>query len=736
MTDIYSSTVFFESLTFEQNDEEFGNYHNLSIRRLNLCVGIIMIITDLYYFTDPILYPNVYPSYLFYVYSILLVIDSLSLFLLMKFKVNTFWNKVGSYLRTFFILRGAFLIVLASTAEIPASERKIGVLEIFFVQMIELLMIFITNIYAKNVEGVIYFIIYFSATLYISLTTPDKPYEYAAECIFCVGCLVIFYFKNQYHIGLIRSFNEWKRNQQLTLYYKQFIDNLHMQTCTLINNKVVMHNKAFKDSAFNNANSHFILTDINDDINQTSLCLKTQDTLYQKYLSEFYYIEECNGKQNNTLIDVLNDFINDAEILPCFNFVNVGTFTDKDNKSFYDISIRKLKFSTIVKESIIDIIINDFTKVKEAENISSETKIKHKLFSKLAHEFKTPVLVIKSLSQEMTTISNKNDLIVITDQINNLSDYVTFLINDIIYYTNNETIGDFRKQAVDINEILIFSSNVCRSLLSVFNNLLVKIETILDVDPSINDYIIYSDKIRLEQVMLNFISNSVKFTKKGSIRISAQVQKIEFDNGCLCNNIILCVKDTGIGISKEDLERIRYDSDSIRLNINKTYNEMGSGLGLDISKSILKRLDHPYEIYSCLDEGTEIKVIINSIELKTKKTTSSLTMPYMDRPSFNFSTTDIFKNSGILRNSSLIDNENSLSINKENLEVILVVEDNKYIRNSTVTMINNYYSKHKNLKALEVVSCNDGVDALYNIKIDHESGRNRIKYMLIDENME
>src|SRR5690606_7924807 len=93
---------------------------------------------------------------------------------------------------------------------------------------------------------------------------------------------------------------------------------------------------------------------------------------------------------------------------------------------------------------IVDLIIDDITEIKQAEKSSSETKLKNKLFSKLAHEFKTPLIIIKNMVNDLVFKIN-SDLEVenIQDQSNNisyLSEYINYLINDIIVYSNEEAI--------------------------------------------------------------------------------------------------------------------------------------------------------------------------------------------------------------------------------------------------------------------------------------------------------
>ncbi len=88
---------------------------------------------------------------------------------------------------------------------------------------------------------------------------------------------------------------------------------------------------------------------------------------------------------------------------------------------------------------------------------------------------------------------------------------------------------------------------------------------------------ITSDEIKLKQILLNLISNSVKFTLSGYIKLIAKIDNIS-------KKLIVSVEDTGIGIKEENFHLIFLEN--IKIDLDKDYNSKGSGLGLGISKNL------------------------------------------------------------------------------------------------------------------------------------------------------
>lgn len=160
---------------------------------------------------------------------------------------------------------------------------------------------------------------------------------------------------------------------------------------------------------------------------------------------------------------------------------------------------------------------------------------------------------------------------------------------------------------VNFEEITLFCKGVAETLLiSKGKEKNVKID--FNYDEEINNYKIYSDEFRVKQIILNFLSNAVKFTKSGYILI----------NSCIIDNKLkISVIDSGIGIKKEEIKYLF--KDKFMSETTKKYNQAGSGLGLSISKSIADRLGIAIDVKSELGKGSEFSIIIKCSGKKKSK---------------------------------------------------------------------------------------------------------------------
>ena len=172
---------------------------------------------------------------------------------------------------------------------------------------------------------------------------------------------------------------------------------------------------------------------------------------------------------------------------------------------------------------------------------------------------------------------------------------------------------------------------------------------------------------------------------------------------------------------------------------------MGSGLGVNISKNILQRLNHSIIIKSLFGEGTEIIITINDLtkklenrvisekKLKIKSQDSSfddydndITIPIKDS----------FRNINFNSTESIVKLQYSKKLNPSSFfDSILVVDDSIPLRNSVVNVIKSYLSKQLLLN-YNIIQCDDGIDMLKLIKDDQDTQTNKIKIIITDENME
>jgi signal transduction histidine kinase/response regulator RpfG family c-di-GMP phosphodiesterase len=222
----------------------------------------------------------------------------------------------------------------------------------------------------------------------------------------------------------------------------------------------------------------------------------------------------------------------------------------------------------------------------------------HKLgfIANMSHEVRTPLNgIISMIDIIMKTELNplqKNYI----EIIKNCGVQLLDIVNDVLDYSKIITNGMKLKLA----PIHLYKT------ISIVNSMLYQkasekgliITTTLD--PSIPEMII-ADSTRLKQVLINIISNSIKFTKKGGIDIAVKLQAIR-DIDCTLEFII---SDTGIGIPENKLDRI---FDSFKQIDNDYLSEIcGVGLGLPITKHIIELHNGTITATSKLDQGTQFK---------------------------------------------------------------------------------------------------------------------------------
>jgi len=233
------------------------------------------------------------------------------------------------------------------------------------------------------------------------------------------------------------------------------------------------------------------------------------------------------------------------------------------------------------------------------ETILSET-LKTEFFSNLSHELRTPLNVILSALQLLDTFkgSDVNDKESKFKKYSNIMKQNCYrqlrLVNNMIDITKLDA-GFFELNLQSCNIV-----NVVESVtLSVSEYIRTKsIELIFDTD--IEECIISCDPEKIERVILNLLSNSIKFTKPGG---SMTVNM--YDKG---ENIIISIKDTGIGIPNDKLDII---FDRFRqVDRSLARNQEGSGIGLSIVKSLVELHGGKISVLSEYGKGTEFIIAL------------------------------------------------------------------------------------------------------------------------------
>jgi signal transduction histidine kinase/HAMP domain-containing protein len=224
------------------------------------------------------------------------------------------------------------------------------------------------------------------------------------------------------------------------------------------------------------------------------------------------------------------------------------------------------------------------------EKAEQSDMLKSSFLANMSHEIRTPLNGIIGFSQllsEDQTLSDNNkkyiDIIVASG--NNLLNLVNDILDISIIESGQLKILD---QECDLNSTL-------NKLHSLFKNIIERqnrnIDLILNCD-SDNLHII-TDINRLNQIVTNLIGNAIKFTEKGNVTFGYKI---------VDGHILFFVKDTGIGISKENHKKIFDRFKQADENTGHTFG--GTGLGLAISRSLVERMGGKIWLESELDKGS------------------------------------------------------------------------------------------------------------------------------------
>jgi CheY-like chemotaxis protein/nitrogen-specific signal transduction histidine kinase len=233
----------------------------------------------------------------------------------------------------------------------------------------------------------------------------------------------------------------------------------------------------------------------------------------------------------------------------------------------------------------------EFTNQVNTIQLRQNLQEKEDVVTLLSHEIRTPLNVIFGLSQlsNDSTIT-KEELVKNNDSIKSATIYLTKLVNEILKFNKLSESGFVLHE--NFYSIDFLFENL-KFLFKNRNKNNVKIFFINEISPDIK---VKCDEFQLQQVLINLIENSFKFTSDGSIEIAAE----EISRNDELLTIRFSVSDTGIGIKKSEQKMIF--EPFIQANSSILRNYGGTGLGLSISKRIVERLGSKLELKS--EEGS------------------------------------------------------------------------------------------------------------------------------------
>jgi PAS domain S-box-containing protein len=234
-------------------------------------------------------------------------------------------------------------------------------------------------------------------------------------------------------------------------------------------------------------------------------------------------------------------------------------------------------------------------------------KAKQQFLSNMSHEIRTPMNAIIGFTKVVlkTELSLKQQEYLMA--IKTSGDALIVLINDILDLAKVDAGKmDFEKTPFKLAMSLSAMLHLFEPKIQEKNLLLVK-----EYDQRIPEVLI-GDPVRLHQIILNLVSNAVKFTSKGKIIVSAQAlteNEVEV-------TIEFAVSDTGIGIEESKLKNIFEDFQQATSGTSRLYG--GTGLGLAIAKQLVEGQGGTITVKSKLDEGTTFSFTLKFLKTNAK----------------------------------------------------------------------------------------------------------------------
>ncbi len=262
----------------------------------------------------------------------------------------------------------------------------------------------------------------------------------------------------------------------------------------------------------------------------------------------------------------------------------------------YDVSLEKKMKIKLEKRNNQLILKNK--KIEEANRYKTE------FLNNITHELRTPlsgIIGILSLIDKLKIDNYKlnDNLKLIGSNSKNLLEIINQLL-DISRIEAGRMTTSYSK--VPLLMIIYDADNLAKPLLN--NKPDLEFKAIYDEKDT--KRIIYIDNGKLRQIIINIIGNAIKFTKKGTVSLDVRVKND--------NKLIISIKDTGIGIKKDDLEKIFQPFVQADGSITTAYG--GTGLGLTITQKLVKLLNGTMKVKSKFNHGTEF--ILNFNLKKTK----------------------------------------------------------------------------------------------------------------------
>ena len=238
-----------------------------------------------------------------------------------------------------------------------------------------------------------------------------------------------------------------------------------------------------------------------------------------------------------------------------------------------------------------ELMMNKLRRAKEQADHANQ--VKTDFLSNMSHEIRTPLNAILGFSQGLLEQNLDPQVKEDVEDISTAADALLEIVNEIL------DISKIESEKLEIVEVEYATDKVYKYLVTMTEGRIGSRD--LEFDYSCDDNmppVLFGDATRIKQVAVNLLTNAVKYTKEGFVKLRFGYEIIDTEN---CN-LIISVSDSGIGIKKEVMNKLfsRYE----RFDLEKNNDIEGTGLGLSLTKKLVDMMQGKIEVESEYGKGS------------------------------------------------------------------------------------------------------------------------------------
>ncbi|MDR1471310.1 MAG: response regulator [Synergistaceae bacterium] len=271
-----------------------------------------------------------------------------------------------------------------------------------------------------------------------------------------------------------------------------------------------------------------------------------------------------------------------------------------DGPRIYNVTTTAMRNDVGEFEGILSLYHDVTEALRAKEAAEAANKAKSEFLASMSHEIRTPLNAVNGLAELELRKNLPQDTLANLEKIYGSGVTLLNIINDILDISKIES-GRFELIPIDYETASIISDTISMNIVRIGSK---PITFKLEVDPDLPNRL-YGDELRIKQILNNLLSNAIKYTPHGVVELGFACAKDDDDDVIWLD---CYVKDSGIGISEEDIPKLFSDYQQVDMTSHRTVE--GTGLGLSICKRLVRMMGGSISVESEYGHGSKFSVRI------------------------------------------------------------------------------------------------------------------------------